>query len=239
MKHNLITFILISYFLNLNAQENRTTFGLQYKPIIPSKYFNSSYINKNYEDYNFNLNPKYSNSFGMIIRQKINKTFSIESGLNYTQRNYKLEIANTSIHIDDFTFFPIRSYEIPIQFLTYVRVSNIWYLNVSFGISHNVIASDVFSEGDQTTNYFQNTYRKNGGYRALLANIGIEYRTQEKGHYYIGTSLHRAWGEIGRIYPEYKDEDTSFNYLDNFNDKIFLAILGNFITIDFRYFFLN
>ena len=239
MKHRLIIFILISYFFNLNAQENRTTFGLQYKPIIPSKYFNSSHINKSSENYNFNLKPKYSNSFGMIIRQKINKTFSIESGLNYTQRNYKLKATNTSMHIDDFTDFPIRSYEIPIQLLTYVRVSNIWYLNVAFGISHNALASDVFSEGNQTTNYFQNTYRKNGGYRALLANIGVEYRVQEKGHYYIGTSLHRAWGEIGRIYPEYKDENTSFNYLDNFNDKFFLNILGNFITIDFRYFFVN
>ena len=239
MKRRLVIFILTSYFLNLNAQENRTTFGLQYKPIIPSKYFNSSHITKNSEDYNFNLTPKYSNSFGMIIRQKINNTFSIESGLNYIQRNYKLKVTNPNIHIHDFTNFPIRSYEIPIQFLTYVRVSNTWYLNVAFGISHNSLASDVFSEGEQTANYFQNTYRKNGGYRALLANIGIEYRTQEKGHYYIGTSLHRPWGEIGRIYPEYKDEDTSFNYLDNFNDKIFLAILGNFITIDFRYFFLN
>ena len=68
---------------------------------------------------------------------------------------------------------------------------------------------------------------------ALLANIGIEYRTEKKRHYYIGTSLHRPWDEIGKIYPEYDDNLNAFN-----DDKeFFLEMLGNFITIDFRYFF--
>ena len=87
MKHRVIIIILTISFLNVKGQNNRTTFGLQYKPIIPSEYFNSSHINRSSDNYNFNLIPKYSHSFGMILRHKINKTFSIESGLNYTQRN--------------------------------------------------------------------------------------------------------------------------------------------------------
>jgi hypothetical protein len=172
----------------------------------------------------------------MVLRHKINKTFSIESGLNYTQRNYKLTIINNTQNINDFTSFGMRSYELPIQFLTYVRASEFWYFNVAFGISHNVLASDIFSYGEKTKSYFQNTYRKSGGYRALLANIGMEYRTEGKGCYYIGASLHRAWTEISRIYPEYDDNLNIFNDED-FDDKFFLEILGNFITIDCRYFF--
>ena len=232
MRNNLLILIVIIGGFDLKGQNTRTTFGLQYKPIIPAEYFNSSHINENSGDYTFNLSPKYSNSFGMILRHKINKTFSIESGLNYTQRNYKLTINNNSQNINDFTSFGMRSYELPIQFLIYVRASEFWYLNVAFGISHNILASDILSYGDKTDDYFQNTYRKNGGYRALLANIGMEYRTEGKGHYYIGTSLHRPWQEISRIYPEYNN----FNN-ENFEDKFFLEILGNFITIDFRYFF--
>lgn len=240
MKNKLIIFICISFSLNIKGQEEaKTTFGLQYKPIIPSKYFNSSHINETFEEYTLNLKPKYSNAFGMIIRHKINKIFSIESSLNYTQRNYKLTINNSTINLTDFTNFEIRAYEIPIQLLTYVRVLNHWYLNVAFGISHNVLTSDIFSYGYNTNFFFQNTYRKNGGYRSLLANIGIEYRTEEKGNFYIGTSLHKPWGEISRIYPEYSDEENNFNNFTNFNDKFFLEITGNFITIDFRYFFPN
>jgi hypothetical protein len=234
MRNKLLIIILLISFFNLKGQNNQTTFGLQYKPIIPAEYFNSSHINESVSDYYFNLSPKYSNAFGMILRHKINNTFSIEYGLNYTQRNYKLTINNKNIN--DYTTFGMRSYELPLQFLTYVRASEFWYLNVAFGISHNILASDIRSFGEKTDNYFQNTYRKNGGYRALLANIGMEYRTNEKGYYYIGASLHRPWTEISRIYPEYNDGYNTFNN-EVFDEKFFLEILGNFITIDFRYFF--
>ena len=237
MKAKLIIFILISILFDLTAQNSKTRFGLQYKPIIPTEYFNSSHINVSSGDYNFDLIPKYSNSFGMVLRHKINKTFSVETGLNYTQRNYKLAIINTAIGVNDFTSFGMRSYEIPLQFLTYVRASKSWYLNVTFGISHNVLASDILSFGEITKSYFQNTYRRSGGYRALIANIGMEYRTAEKGCYYIGASLHRPWNEISRIYPQYNDGYNTFNGSESSENQLFLEMPGSFITIDFRYFF--
>mgnify|MGYP001087413262 FL=1 len=230
-----IIFILFFYFaFNANSQNSKTTFGIQYKPIIPAEYFNAADLSKSSASYNFSLNPKYSNSFGMVIRRQINKTFSIESGLNYTQRNFKLSITNSAINLSDFTTFGMRSYELPLQFLTYVRASENWHLNIAFGISHNVLASDIFSYGEEKNYfYFQNTYRKNGGYSALLANLGMEYRTESKGHYYFGASLHKAWKAIGRIYPEYDDKTDIFNE----DKEFFFDMLGNFVTIDFRYFF--
>ena len=230
-----IIFILFFYFaFNANSQNSKTTFGIQYKPIIPAEYFNAADLSKSSASYNFSLNPKYSNSFGMVIRRQINKTFSVESGLNYTQRNFKLSITNSAINLFDFTAFGMRSYELPLQLLTYVRASENWYLNIAFGISHNVLASDIFSYGEEKNYfYFQNTYRKNGGYSALLANLGMEYRTESKGHYYFGASLHKAWKAIGRIYPEYDDKTNIFNE----DKEFFFDMLGNFVTIDFRYFF--
>ena len=230
-----IIFILFFYFaFNANSQNSKTTFGIQYKPIIPAEYFNAADLSKSSASYNFSLNPKYSNSFGMVIRRQINKTFSVESGLNYTQRNFKLSITNSAINLSDFTTFGMRSYELPLQFLTYVRASENWHLNIAFGISHNVLASDIFSYGEEKNYfYFQNTYRKNGGYSALLANLGMEYRTESKGHYYFGASLHKAWKAIGRIYPEYDDKTNIFNE----DKEFYFDMLGNFVTIDFRYFF--
>ena len=234
MKNKFFFIILCCVVFSSKSQNSKTTFGLQYKPIIPAAYFNAADVSKSSADYNLTLSPKYSNSFGMVIRHKINKTFSIESGLNYTQRNFKLAISNPTINLDDFTSFDMRSYEFPIQLLTYVRASEYWYLNVAFGISHNVLASDIFSYGEEKEGYFfQNTYRKSGGYGALLANVGMEYRTEEKGYYYFGTSLHSPWQVIGRVYPEYDDKTNEFN-----DDKDFyFNMLGNFVTIDFRYFF--
>ena len=229
MKNNILLFVLIISFFNSKGQNNKTTFGLQYKPIIPSKYFNSSNLDKSLGDYNFNLSPNYSNSFGMILRHTISKNFSLESGLNYIQRNYTLSISYKNLSISDITTFALRSYEIPVQFLTYVRASEFWYLNVAFGLSHNVLASDIYSSGESNKSYSQKTYRKNGGYRALLANVGMEYRTNENGQYYIGASLHRPWSEISRIFPQYNDENNENNF--------YIDIYGSFVTIDFRYFF--
>lgn len=234
MKSKLI--LLLSFFLTVSvkSQVNRTTFGLQYKPIIPAAYFNSTKVIKSLNSYNFTLTPKYSNSFGMVLRYTINSTFSIESGLNYTQRNFELAINNNNIPLDDVTNFGIRSYELPIQLLTYVQASEYWYVNISFGISHNVLASDILSYGEESENYFQNTYRKNKGYQALLANLGMEYRTEEKGRYYFGTSLHRPWKAIGKTFPKYDDKTTiTFNEDTEFS----LDLLGNFVTLDLRYFF--
>ncbi|MBC8266565.1 MAG: hypothetical protein H8E84_06315 [Flavobacteriales bacterium] len=232
MKHKFLFLFVFVVSLSLKSQ-NRTTFGLQYKPIVPAAYFNSSGESKMINGYSFTLTPKYSNSFGMIIKHQINAVFSIESGLNYIQRNYRLKGYNNKIGFNDFTDFGMRSYELPIQLLAYVRASEKWYLNVAFGISNNILASNIFSYGEENQNFFQNTYRKSGGYRALLANIGMEYRTEKKGFFYFGTSLHRPWKTIGMIYPEYNDNTNIFNDDTEFS----LDIFGAFVTLDFRYFF--
>ena len=233
MKSKLIFFLFFLLALGVKSQGTRTTFGMQYKPIVPAAYFNSTEIIRSSGSYDFSLKPRYSNSFGMVVRYKINPTFSIESGLNYTQRNFSLAVKNSDLNLDDVTDFGMRSYEFPIQLLAYVQASEYWYVNVAFGISHNILASDIFSSGEESKNYFQNTYRKSGGYQALLANIGMERRTVEKGHYYFGASLHRPWKAIGKVFPEYDETTNTFN-----KDKEFsLDLLGNFVTLDFRYFF--
>ena len=237
MKNSILFFILL-FFLNLKGQNNKTQFGIQYKPIIPSEYFNSSHISDSYMTYQFKLTPKYSNSLGMVLRQNISKLFLIEYGLNYTQRNYKLKISANNENFSDYTLFGIRSYEIPFQFLIYIRATKHWYVNVAFGLSHNILASDIISKGNNEELFYQKTFRKNGGYQALLANIGMEFEDKNLGRYYIGTSLQYAWSEIARVYPEYYNTATSQNFNDqNFEDKFYLEIPGDFVTIDFRYFF--
>ena len=49
MKNNILLFVLIISFFNSKGQSNKTTFGLQYKPIIPSKGSHLSNYRKKYE----------------------------------------------------------------------------------------------------------------------------------------------------------------------------------------------
>ena len=169
----------------------------------------------------------------MVVRRGLNKTFSFETGINYIDRNYRLNTSNPTIKLDDFTDFSLRSYEIPYQILTNVRISNNIYFNVAFGVSHNIFASDVYSEGEIDYEFIQNTLRRKRIQMAMLANIGAEIRTENDGIFYVGASLHRPWDEVGRIYPEYDDFNESAPSLD----AHYLEVIGNFVTIDFRYFF--
>ena len=226
-------FILYFFVSIANAQEKQALFGLQYKPIVPVAYFNAANISAQWDNFQFNLSPKYSYSLGMVVRRGLNKTFSFETGINYIDRNYRLNISNPTIKLDDFTDFSLRSYEIPYQILTNVRISNNIYFNVAFGVSHNIFASDVYSEGEIDYEFIQNTLRRKRIQMAMLANIGAEIRTENDGIFYIGASLHRPWDEVGRIYPEYDDFNESAPSLD----AHYLEVLGNFVTIDFRYFF--
>lgn len=226
-------FILCFFISTAQAQEKKAVFGLQYKPIVPVAYFDAGNISAEWDNFKFDLSPRYSYSLGMVIRKGLNSTFSLETGINYIDRNYRLCVSNSTINLDDFTDFSLRSYEIPYQLLTNVQVSDNIYLNVSFGLSHNIFASDVYSEGEEDYKFIQNTLKRRRIQIAMLANIGAEFRTEKDGIFYIGASLHRPWEEVGRIYPEHNDFNESAPSLD----AHYLEVLGNFITIDFRYFF--
>ena len=220
------------YFYRASARKT-SFFCTTIQTDCPAAYFNAANISAEWGNFKFNLSPRYSYSLGMVVRRGLNRTFSLETGINYIDRNYRLCVNNSTISLDDFTDFSLRSYEIPYQLLTNVQVSNNFYLNASFGLSHNIFASDVYSEGEEDYKFIQNTLRRRRIQMAMLANIGAEYRTEKDGIFYIGASLHRPWDEVGRIYPEYDYFNESAPSLD----AHYLEVLGNFVTIDFRYFF--
>ena len=136
-------FILCFFVSIAQAQEYNslsTKMGIQFKPILPSAYFDASSIAENRDDFYFTLATKQSYSLGMIVRKEVNKTFAVEYGINYIQQNFALDVSNNIHNISDVTKFGIRSYELPVQGLVYVKISTEIYLNAAFGFSYNVYA---------------------------------------------------------------------------------------------------
>jgi hypothetical protein len=235
--------IFLFLFSSLVTQaQNGLLFGLQLKPIVPNSYFNASGISQDFysddsELYSFNLKSRIGQSLGMIVRQNITSFVSLESGINFNQRRYKLQVK--SAPTTDFSNFSVRTYEVPLQFLAYVKVSNKWFLNGSFGVSYNIFTSNVYSEGEQNPFFYQNTIRRKKGQSAFIANLGTEYRTSTNGYYYFGISLHRPLKSIVRVFPEYNDGTNEYNISAPSINSDFLELNGNFLTVDFRYFFKN
>lgn len=226
--------------MSAQADKSAFSFGLQYKPIISAAYFNAGNQSAIWNNNEVNLAPKFGQSFGMILRSQITPTFSIESGLNLVNRRYELSLENTTISFQDNTIINLRSYEWPIQILSYVRVSENYYLNASFGNAVTIFPSDIINYGQQHDYFFVSTARRRKFQSAFIANLGVEYRTNNKGFYYIGASLHRPWKNSARAFPEYNDGTNKFNTEAPTGDlSKFLEITGNYFTIDLRYFFRN
>ncbi len=235
--------IIISLFLVpfILAGQNKTEnfhFGLQFKPIIAAAYFDAGNESAQWENYNFKLSPRFGQSLGMILKYHFSSTFSTETGLNLVNRRYQLRVDNSDIGLQDLSRFTLRSYELPVQILSYVKVSDKYYLNAAFGNSLNIFASDVISFGEENPFFFQSASMRKRTQSALIANLGVEYRTLKKGIFYFGFSLHRPWKNTARSFPEFDDGTNMFNTQGpTVNNTKYLNISGNYLTIDLRYFF--
>ena len=137
-------------------------------------------MNANWDNNEVELSPKYGQSFGMIVRHQITNTFSLETGLSLVNRRYELSIANTSISLQDQASVNLRSYDWPIQILSYVRVAENYYLNASFGNAITIFPSDIISYGTKYDYFFVSTARRRKMQSAFIANLGMEYRTKAK-----------------------------------------------------------
>ncbi|MEZ7901446.1 MAG: outer membrane beta-barrel protein [Flavobacteriales bacterium] len=220
-----ITLIFIG-LISVNAQ-SKTTFGLQYKPILPIKVLNVTELKLSEKGMNVTLSPKLGLNFGAIIRWELLEKLSLETGLNYNKRSFKMEAILEDTAVSGSLDFSIITYEVPIQALFYVRLSKQWYMNVASGFSINFRASNV-GKLSEDKNFSQITYVKNINL-AYVANIGIEYRTKESGAFYLGASLTNPFRPLGEIHAT--------SQVENYSKEVVGDVSGNYISVDLRYFF--
>ncbi len=226
MIKKIILLLSLSLPLFVLSQKGMTTFGLQYKPLIPISVLNVEDLVLQEEGYNVVVSPLLGHNFGAIIRWGITNTLAIETGLTYSRRNFNL-IANLDDTLSDESDFGLVTYEIPIQGLFYVRLGKEWYMNAATGFSMNFRASDVGSFTDNGT--FSHTTAVKGLNLAYIANVGFEYRSKKSGTFYLGASLATPFRSMGAV--AIRSEDLS-------NPRVIEGKLsGNYLSVDLRYFF--
>lgn len=219
--------LLFFTMTQLNAQSNITTVGIQIKPIISAQFLNTGPQVERAGDIEFTITPTNGYSFGMVIRKGFNDQFSLETGINYTRRNYDLKITEDSTSFVGNSDFSYVIYEIPLLGLIYVQLGEKTFLNTAFGLNLNFLPSDWESFDTYFVHYSDRTYWV---MPALQVNVGFEYRTYESGFLYAGFSLHRPFNTITTAGVLYKDDQVV-------KETVFFDIRGNYLTLDLRYFF--
>ena len=204
-------------------------FGLQIKPIIPVRMFGTGPVTLDDGVLIATVSPLWGYSFGGTVRAGITKRLAIETGLNIVQRNYKTDYAVPDSNLTSSTTVGIVSYDIPLNLLVYVQISKQWFMNVSYGVSGNFYPSNVRTDDNQYPDRFiTEGLRKNWFRVAMNANVGIEWRTEKRGFFYLGASFQYPFGPIFDIATEYRHK--------NIKRLNFGEMNGTYITFDIKYF---
>jgi hypothetical protein len=220
------------------SQERVVTAGFQFKPIFSSKFFNTgpqelSWTAAYYDTVPqliykdsafFKIVPQSGYCVGMVIRKGLTETWSLETGINFVRRNYELQL-NDSV-VSENILFKLVSYQIPLQGLVFIQLSDYIFMDVSMGMAVDFYPSDIATFGER---FFHSSTRVSWMSSSVLANIGWEYRTEKNGYFYLGASYNRPFNSIMRSFFKRPNND--------YGPEEYIDLRGNYLTLDLRYFF--
>ncbi len=237
MKILLIFFTLI-FFSALGITQNNSPrvkayFGLQYKPLLAGDFIGSSRLLIKNDTIQGDFTQQLGSSFGGVIRIHFKKNIALETGINRIERNYNIQFSQLDSAITTSKSLKITAFDIPVNILFFVKLTDKIYMNTSLG------SSFVFNPSNVATTAIYNKYnlfRAEGRMRSVFAvemnaNLGFEYRTETNGFFYIGAS-----GRVP-IKPIFDVAVSNENTVNHQKMVIFGSMTGTYISFDFRYFF--
>jgi hypothetical protein len=225
---------IVAGVITLKAQQGVSTFGVQFKPMIPSQFFETGPESFATDELQMTLSPKFGVNFGCVVRKGLTPIWSFETGINLVQRNYDIQYKHAQLPTNETMRYRFIGYEIPMQGLLYMRLGKELYVNASGGLSMDLYPSNVETSNGYFVDtvafdFYQKTIRQRWLQLSVLANVGFEWRTKESGYIYLGASYHRPFNQIAQVYAEMQ--------IDTDPTSVVFPLSGNYLTVDFRYFF--
>lgn len=209
-------------------------FGIAISPVIPNDFIGArnTLVKDSAGIMTTDFKNKWGLTFGGTIRIGLSKRIALETGISQVRRIYETGVSIPDSNINDSQKLAFVNYDIPINGLFYVQLSESWYMDASLGVSITHYPSDVRDSmlpknGERIDVELRRTERT---YFALNAGLGFEFRTRKAGNFFLGfgakVPLKQPYFGV-TIYQKagYGKQITSFAPLS-----------AGYFTIDFRYF---
>jgi hypothetical protein len=210
----------------VHAQARVATVGIQLKPVIPYDVFDRVLeVEREHLTGRIELTGGYA--FGMSVRIGVTNAISFETGISQIQRNYGFTLANDTNGYEVSDRFRYVGYEVPFSALAYIRLGERLWMNAALGFSLDAYPSDVQKDVERGRLY---VFRRNWVQFATLANLGVEFRSERSGYFYVGASYHRPFGAIAVAELTYRGP-TLLPYSTRGD------LDGSYLTLDLRYYF--
>ena len=210
------------------GQQGVTTFGLQVKPVIPVGFFEGSKsLQQPHLTADFRLNGGMA--MGMLVRHGLTRSISLEVGLDQITRRFDFNLANDTNGYADGGQLRYTGYELPVMCLVYIRLGENMWMNNALGASMDFYPSDVHKEFANAQAYL---FRRSWAQVGVVGNIGVEYRTEKSGYFYLGLTYHRPFGDMVQADATWLDRFAGYKPY-----KMITRLSGSYLTVDLRYFF--
>lgn len=219
-----VLFILLTALVQ--GQKGVTTFGMQLKPVVPLSFFDPlTTAERQFVRGTVELTGGHG--FGMSVRIGLTNTLSLETGIGQIRRNYAFSIMNDTSGYSGTGRVRYTGYEIPLTALAFIRLGERVWMNSAIGLSLDMYPSDVQRDLEQGRIYI---FRRNWAQFGVLGNMGVEYRTERSGSFYIGATFHRPFNDMALAELTY--------YTPTFFPYTMGTLLdGSYLTVDLRYYF--
>lgn len=193
MKYLLIFVAVLMFSQTMLGQKKErfpSYFGFQFKPLIPGDFLSKSQITVSNGTFSGRFTQKYGYSFGAVTRIGITKLISFETGINQVKRNYDIDFSYPDSNLFGSTDFSVISYDIPINAMIYIQLSEKFFTNASLGTSFVYYPSNVGAvlPVDNKVAFSAEGRRNRRFDFEINANFGFELRTEKNGFFYLGAS---------------------------------------------------
>ena len=236
-----ITFIFLLFQIGISFTQTKPAkkekfpsyFGLQVRTIFPTEFIGTPFNSFTNNEFSTSITQKMGFSFGGTVRAGLTKLIALESGINFTQRNFDVTMAVADSNVSGENNFSFICYDVPINALVYVQLSEQIYMNASLGFAFTFKPTSVgvltLPGGPHSFTHSGFAYKKFGA--DLNANFGFEYRTEKSGFFYLGGSARVPFAPVFDLIAQYKYQ--------GYEKTIYGEIDGSYLSIDFKYFFPN
>lgn len=210
------------------AQQGVTSFGIQVKPVLPMPFFETDAVLRR-PSLNGTIELQGGMAFGMCVRVGLTKMIGLETGISQIQRRFAFALHNDTSGYTEDGLVRYVGYEIPITALIHLRLGEKSYMNAALGFSADLYPSDVQQELDEGFVY---VFRDRWVQLGVVGNLGVEYRTDKAGIFYLGATFHRPFGDMAVADLTYWDVRRNF-----FPYPMRTGLNGSYLTVDLRYYF--
>ncbi|MBI1835685.1 MAG: hypothetical protein HYR91_00315, partial [Flavobacteriia bacterium] len=202
--------------------------------IIPSSFLGEQKFDVSDQNFTTTFYQKVGYSYGATIRIGLTKLLAFETGINYNKRNFGIKASLIDSNFYEKNNISFVNYDIPLNGLVYIQMSERFYANVSMGAmlsfgSSNIKKVYYFSGVNNFIHEGQLARRTNIN---VNASIGFEYRTEKKGYFYFGGSAVVPIAPLFYLFNYYRYSESVINVNKH-------PVKGSYMTIDLKYFFPN